>query len=364
MRLPFARIAFASSAALLVLANAQAQDINLDVAAASGTPSPAYSAGAPAAMAGAWNSISSPAGPYAAAGLLNTAGAATGVSVANVGGFGDFSFNNAATLGDDQALMDDCQDVGGAGGTTTWTFSGLSNGTYDVYTYAWAPDSGTFISNVTVPGGVPGVPVACGGNWPGAQAQGITFTKHTVAVAAGTLSVSVATVSGFGSVNGFQLDLQGATISAFCFGDNTGTICPCAPGTAGRGCANSGGNGALLTSTGSNDVSTNNLVLTFAGALPGSFAIFRQGTATLGGGLGVLSPGSDGLDCIGGTIVRIGRVSTGLTGTGSLGGIAVQGGVPPAGGLRHYQAIYRNNAAFCTPATLNGSNGLSVNWVP
>ena len=41
----------------------------------------------------------------------------------------------------------------------------------------------------------------------------------------------------------------------------------------------------------------------------------------------------------------------------------VRGGVT-AGNVRRYQVWYRNSAAFCTPATFNLTNGLSVTWQP
>jgi hypothetical protein len=35
-----------------------------------------------------------------------------------------------------------------------------------------------------------------------------------------------------------------------------------------------------------------------------------------------------------------------------------------AGDVKHYQLWYRNPAAFCTSATFNFSNGLTVSWTP
>ena len=44
--------------------------------------------------------------------------------------------------------------------------------------------------------------------------------------------------------------------------------------------------------------------------------------------------------------------------------IAAMGGVPPAGGDRHYAAVYRDAAAFCTSGTFNATNSLRVVWGP
>ena len=379
MRSQFTRkmTTLSTAGALLALAAPTfAQDINIDVASQFGTPTNAYGAGA--AQPGTWNPVNSVAGPYSSLNLLNTAGVATTADVSNVGGFGDFSFNNAGTVGDDQALMDDCQDVGGLGGTTTWTFNQLTNGTYDVYTYAWAPDSGTFLSNVTVPGSPSTNPQLVGGNWPGAQALGITYAKHTIVVNAGTFSATIATVSGFASVNGFQLDLQVAVPTvAYCLGDGTGTACPCHSlaipqnGSPGRGCKNSKPGapfGALMTPVNaiggpnpSVSVTANDLGLKCENMMAGSYTIFFQGTASLGNGN--ISPFYDGLECVGGTVVRLGRITT-MGGTNTLAGVAGVAGLAAAAQTRHYQAAYRNAVAFCTPATLNTSNALTVNWTP
>jgi hypothetical protein len=44
--------------------------------------------------------------------------------------------------------------------------------------------------------------------------------------------------------------------------------------------------------------------------------------------------------------------------------ISAQGLIGPAGGVRTYQAHYRNAANFCTQATFNLSNGLEIAWTP
>jgi hypothetical protein len=44
--------------------------------------------------------------------------------------------------------------------------------------------------------------------------------------------------------------------------------------------------------------------------------------------------------------------------------ISVIGLIPQAGGVRYYQAWYRNAETFCTTATFNLSNGLEISWLP
>ncbi len=73
-----------------------------------------------------------------------------------------------------------------------------------MYTYAWAPDNAAYVSEVSVAGS-PDPSQFIGGGWPGGHSQGTTYALHTVDVVDGTIAISVATNSGFGSVNGFQL---------------------------------------------------------------------------------------------------------------------------------------------------------------
>src|SRR6185503_4178130 len=88
-------------------------------------------------------------------------------------------------------------------------------------------------------------------------------------------------------------------VVGFCFGDGTGAPCPCGPEQNGglrRGCKNSkpGSIGCLLTAVHSTlgtpnpslSVTANELGLKAGGMLPGSYAIFLQGTAMMNDGLG------------------------------------------------------------------------------
>ncbi len=177
------------------------QSFNVDVGPTTpfGVPSDGYAAGA--GQPGTWNAVNHGAGNEP---LSDLTGGPTGVTLSSSGGDANFSANNAGTTGDDQALMDDLQDVGDAGSLATWTFSGLAKGSYTVYTYAWAPDNAAYVSEVSVAGS-PDPSQFIGGGWPGGHSQGTTYALHTVDVVDGTIAISVATNSGFGSVNGFQL---------------------------------------------------------------------------------------------------------------------------------------------------------------
>lgn len=154
----------------------------------------------------------------------------------------------------------------------------------------------------------------------------------------------------------------------FCFGDGTGTACPCTnSGSPGHGCASSSiAAGGLLVGSGVPGASgaTDTLILT-ASDIPGP-ALFFQGTSPFAGGLGITF--GDGLLCAGGTIVRLGVVfPTGTTASypGGLTPLPIHtAGGTSAGDVRHYQAWYRDAATFCTSFTYNLTQGLTLTWLP
>jgi hypothetical protein len=158
--------------------------------------------------------------------------------------------------------------------------------------------------------------------------------------------------------------------TSFCSGDGTGTTCPCGnAGAAGRGCANfTYAAGAVLTGSGVAGASAlNDTLVLKATDIPGP-GLFFQGDGTFGAGLSF----GDGLLCAGGSIIRLGVVfPTGNEAT-------YPGGLTPApihlagfcnpGDVRNYQCWYRDSGetspgiSFCTPATYNLTNGLTIPW--
>jgi hypothetical protein len=160
---------------------------------------------------------------------------------------------------------------------------------------------------------------------------------------------------------------DGGPVTAYCFGDGSGTACPCGnAGAAGRGCASSvNAAGALLAHTGRADLSDDNLVLRASGLPTSAPVLFFQGTSQTSGGSGAVF--GDGLRCASGTIVRLGTktASLGLAQYPAAGDpdVSVRGLVPATGAVRYYQGWYRNSANFCTSATFNLTNGLRVQWI-
>ncbi|MCY2958554.1 MAG: hypothetical protein NTY35_00150 [Planctomycetota bacterium] len=164
-----------------------------------------------------------------------------------------------------------------------------------------------------------------------------------------------------------NVDVPGsATSIAYCFGDGTGTACPCANnGLAGNGCANSvNANGANLAVAGTASISADTFALIGTG-MPNSSALYFQGTTQASGGAGTAF--GDGKRCAAGSIIRLGTKNN--AGGGSQYPIAGDQsisirGANAAGNVRTYQCWYRNAAAFCTVDTFNLTNGRQVTWAP
>jgi uncharacterized membrane protein len=174
--------------------------------------------------------------------------------------------------------------------------------------------------------------------------------------------------SAFGQPNGGWVVISPSAIptgTPFCFGDGTGTACPCGnAGAPGNGCASSlNPDGARLIGTGSASLIADTLQLTGYG-MPNSSALYFQGTTRQNGGAGSVL--SDGLRCAGGPAIRLGiqANSTGTSTYPSAGDapISVRGAVPSVGSVRTYQVWYRNAATFCTIAPSNLTNGLEITW--
>ena len=121
----------------------------------------------------------------------------------------------------------------------------------------------------------------------------------------------------------------------YCFGDGSGTSCPCgnasAPG-ARAGCTNSFGLAGALRGSGQTSLANDTLVLT-GSAMPNAAAQYFQGTTVTNGGAGVVM--GDGLRCAGGAVVRL-ATKTNVAGTSHYpaagdASIAAAGGVSSAG---------------------------------
>lgn len=221
----------ASVAAMFAIAPASsfAQTFNIDIGssgalAGAGPPSSTYAA---AGVAGVWQEIDATSVNIV---LNDISGAATLAKISAAPPGVLYSFNNATTSGDDDKLMDDIQDLGFQGAAaTTWTITGLVDGTYRLILYSWAPDNRIYITDITVNGGAAGTQQC--GNSVGfsGHVDGQTYVDDVVTTVGGVLSWTVQTnaAGGFGNFNGFQLEPLVAAPTSYCTaGTSTNNCAP------------------------------------------------------------------------------------------------------------------------------------------
>jgi hypothetical protein len=160
------------------------------------------------------------------------------------------------------------------------------------------------------------------------------------------------------------------TYRSFCYTGNA-IFCPCSnQGLTGHGCNHSvNTDGALLRAGGDPIVQADSVLLEASNVVPNASLLFFQGTVRVNNGMG--STFGDGLRCAGGSVIRLAIRTADSSGRAVLGGgvpgdpqISVKGAIPAGGGVREYQAWYRNSAAFCTPALYNTTNGIEITWQP
>jgi hypothetical protein len=174
------------AAAILAAAPAFGQEFNIDYRNTRGVPPPAYPA---VAGPGVWNN---PPGPALFAPLLNLGGIPTAAWI-NGAAVGNFSFNDPACPLPHSLLYEDGLVVAGPGGGNMFVVGGLQAGTYEVYTYAWAPGMPANLTQVTVFGSID-PPQDVGGAWPGGHVLGITYAYHrgvVVPIAGGAITIQL-----------------------------------------------------------------------------------------------------------------------------------------------------------------------------
>jgi len=150
--------------------------------------------------------------------------------------------------------------------------------------------------------------------------------------------------------------------TASCFGDGSGTACPCSNGASpGQGCANSTAAGASLDADGSTSVAADDLALVATHLPPHVSTLLIQGTQPARGGAGIAF--GDGLRCVGGVIKRFPPRSSSPSGTVTFGpGLAAFGGWA-AGQTENFQAWYRDHGGPCGSG-FNLSSARTITFTP
>ncbi|MFT7671166.1 MAG: hypothetical protein ACI8X5_003883 [Planctomycetota bacterium] len=156
--------------------------------------------------------------------------------------------------------------------------------------------------------------------------------------------------------------------AGFCFGDGSGTLCPCLlHGDPGEGCANTTGlGGARLSAQGNAEIANDTFKLLVNGLPSGRAGLCIKGTVLFGGGNG--QPLGDGLLCLAPQI-RSQVIVSDASGSVSMDDWRGQafGTYPSAANLglpTSYQWWYRDSTNPCSGSGFNLSNGWMVIWTP
>ena len=149
--------------------------------------------------------------------------------------------------------------------------------------------------------------------------------------------------------------------NAYCFGDGSGTTCPCGnPGAAGEGCANGTGSGAILGVSGSVSIGAGDAVLEGSQLPNNQPVLFFQGDNAVNGGAGILF--GDGLRCAGGNVIRLQVRTANASGLASTTVNVSSKGAVSMGDTKRYQAWYRDPAGSPCGNAFNLSNGNEITW--
>lgn len=153
-------------------------------------------------------------------------------------------------------------------------------------------------------------------------------------------------------------------VAAYCFGDGSGTACPCTnPGSVGSGCANGTyPSGAKLSASGVPSVSNDTLVLSVTGSSPQQPGIFFLGDNAVNAGAGIVF--GDGLRCAGGGVCRIEVASGDFFGDLSSSVSLAASCSLLQGDVKRVQWWYRDPSLSPCGSGFNLSNGLELTWLP
>jgi hypothetical protein len=191
-------------AAVVVIAPAAGQSLNVEFGDGASAPPASYAA---AGLAGVWNSLEGV--ELVTYPLVDLNGAAIPATLKNIGAPSSLQVNDPLTFGADEALMDEMIISFNNPVDACIFFSGLAPGEYDVLVYAMTPGNAGLQSRVRVDfANEP--PIWIGGAWPGQQQEGITYAHHTVTVTNGSMGLhsgdwGTLVQSG---INGIQLMLR------------------------------------------------------------------------------------------------------------------------------------------------------------
>lgn len=156
-----------------------------------------------------------------------------------------------------------------------------------------------------------------------------------------------------------------SSAALYCFGDGSGTACPCAnPSASGAcaGCVNSSASGATARPSGSASVAADDFGIELAGALFNQPALLFAGDAAISGGDGAVF--GDGLRCAGVNVVRLGVSAPDGAGAASYGPGLVGTAGWSAGEEHFLQVWYRDPTGAPCGTGFNLTNGIELVVAP
>ena len=177
---------------------AWSQSFNIDVGPFGTDPPSSYAA---AGLGGVWNSVRADhIAPFTSGPtpqdimLVDVDGNQTSVGFHQFGGIDLVSASDPSVTGNDAMLMNDYLATHSLTVGSCMYLNGLANGTYEILTYAWMPNSPSTKQRVWfdfVPGDA-----FVGGTWTGAHAEGVTYSRTIIDVTDGHIGFHVEIPSG------------------------------------------------------------------------------------------------------------------------------------------------------------------------
>jgi hypothetical protein len=248
---------------------AWSQSFNVDIGAnvVYGTPANSYGGGA--AQPGLWNSWSG-SQPKVLTSIDGTATAVTARYLINIS-FSEVETDLPGSSGGDERLMDDRRSSSTVfGAIEDVEISGLWNGQYEVYTYAF-DSTFAYQTRVRVFGSPDPFVVLGYGTFPAAQAQNTTFAKHRATVSNGVITIEIDTATNwFSVINGFQLRWLAPLPSSYCTAKVNSLGCTPVVTTTGA-CSSSSASGFTIRCANARNLKPGLLLYTTNGQLATAF---------------------------------------------------------------------------------------------
>lgn len=180
------------------------QSFNVNIGLPGQTPPASYGG---AGIPGVWNDILT-AHNSTTFNVRDITGQVTDVNIWQFGGTELMVFNDPATTGNDDALLDECLLTYTPSLETCLFFRELDLGAYEVVIYAWKPGNPSVLSYTNTDEEPMNPDYIVGGAWPGQHQQYVTYSRHIAYVThvTGLLRTHSGIVPGQPAANGAAMN--------------------------------------------------------------------------------------------------------------------------------------------------------------